>query len=57
MCTLAAFVGASPVHPIVVAANRDELLARPAVPSLPLDAARRASSPRATSWPAAPGSA
>ncbi len=32
MCTLAVFVGASPVHPLVVAANRDEQLARPATP-------------------------
>jgi len=32
MCTLAAFVGVSPSLPLVVAANRDEFLARPAVP-------------------------
>ena len=31
MCTLAAFVGVSPSLPLVVAANRDELLARPAI--------------------------
>ncbi|HUE30688.1 MAG TPA: NRDE family protein [Verrucomicrobiae bacterium] len=32
MCTLAAFVGAFPGWPLVVAANRDEYLARPAAP-------------------------
>jgi uncharacterized protein with NRDE domain len=32
MCTLAAAVGVSPVLPLVVAANRDEMLDRPAVP-------------------------
>ena len=32
MCTLALAVGVSPSLPLVVAANRDELLARPAVP-------------------------
>ena len=32
MCTLAAFVGAFPVHPLVEAANRDEFLSRPAAP-------------------------
>ena len=32
MCTLAAFVGVFPSWPLVVAANRDEYLARPAAP-------------------------
>ncbi len=32
VCTLAAFVGAFPAWPLVVAANRDEYLARPAAP-------------------------
>ena len=32
VCTLAAFVGAFPAWPLVVAANRDEYLARPATP-------------------------
>jgi len=32
VCTLAAFVGAFPTWPLVVAANRDEYLARPAAP-------------------------
>jgi len=32
MCTLAAFVRVFPHHPLVVAANRDEYLARPATP-------------------------
>lgn len=34
MCTLAAFVGVFPGWPLVVAANRDELLARPATAPL-----------------------
>ncbi len=41
MCTLAAAVGVSPSLPLVVAANRDERLARPAVPPF--------------LWPDAPG--
>ena len=43
VCTLAAFVGVFPSWPLVVAANRDELLARPATPPLLL----RDASPRA----------
>ena len=43
MCTLAAFVGAFPSWPLVVAANRDEYLARPATPpTLLREAAPRA---------------
>jgi uncharacterized protein with NRDE domain len=34
VCTLAAFVGVFPAHPLVVAANRDEYLARPATPPI-----------------------
>jgi len=43
VCTLAVFLGAFPTHPLVVAANRDEYLARPAAPPDLL----RASAPRA----------
>ena len=43
MCTLAAFVGVFPAHPLVVAANRDEYLGRPALPPRLL----RAAAPRA----------
>ena len=43
MCTLAAFVRVFPTHPLVVAANRDEYLARPATPPMLL----REESPRA----------
>lgn len=32
MCTLAVYLGAFPAYPLVVAANRDEMLARPAAP-------------------------
>src|SRR5206468_7634998 len=43
VCTLAAFVRVFPTHPLVVAANRDEYLARPATaPLLLRDAAPRA---------------
>ncbi|HYR97072.1 MAG TPA: NRDE family protein [Candidatus Binatus sp.] len=43
MCTLAAFVGVFPGHPLVVAANRDEYLDRPATPPVVLrDEAPRA---------------
>src|SRR3989442_10639220 len=34
VCTLAAFVRVFPTHPLVVAANRDEYLARPATPPM-----------------------
>src|SRR3954463_16360392 len=46
MCTLAAFVGPSPATPLVVAANRDEMLARPAVPPFLWPGAPRVLSPR-----------
>src|ERR1051325_8751411 len=41
VCTLAAFVQVFPAWPLVVAANRDELLARPATAPLPLRAEPR----------------
>jgi uncharacterized protein with NRDE domain len=46
MCTLAALVGASPSIPLVVAANRDEFLARPAVPPFLWPGSPRVLSPR-----------
>src|SRR6202012_5716865 len=46
MCTLAALVGASAEPPLVVAANRDELLARPAVPPFLWPGAPRVPAPR-----------
>src|SRR6202012_2125382 len=46
MCTLAALVGASAETPLVVAANRDELLARPAVPPFLWPGSPRVLAPR-----------
>jgi hypothetical protein len=46
MCTLAAAVGVSPSLPLVVAANRDELLSRPAVPPFLWPGSPRVVSPR-----------
>jgi uncharacterized protein with NRDE domain len=46
MCTLAVLAGASPTTPLVVAANRDELLARPAVPPFLWPGSPRVLSPR-----------
>src|ERR1700691_1210480 len=46
MCTLAVAVGVSPSIRLVVAANRDEMLARPAVPPFLWPGAPRVISPR-----------
>ena len=46
MCTLAVAVGVSPALPLVVAANRDEMLARPAVPPFVWPGSPRVVSPR-----------
>ena len=47
VCTLAAFVGVFPDHPLVIAANRDEYLARPATaPALLRDEPSRAAGGR-----------